>query len=325
MGNVFRFVWTCFIVIAALAAPCFGGAHESYPSRTIKVIVPFPAGSAADYLARRVGHELALRWRQPVVIENRPGAGGNIGAQVVAMAQPDGYTLLASPPPPIAINQSLFPRLAFDPGAFVPVTVIAAAPNVLLVHPKVPVANLAQLIAYIRTHPDALSYASPGNGGTPHLTMEQLKTLAGLRIVHVPYTGFGQAFIDLIPGRVGLMFANLALALPHIHSGKLKALAIGTDKPITDLPGVHTLSMTFPGFISDTWTVVVAPPKTPREIADKLASAIAEILRMPKVERALQERSFTPVGGSPEQTAVFIRKETQRWRHVIESAGVKPD
>jgi tripartite-type tricarboxylate transporter receptor subunit TctC len=312
-------------VTAVFAVPCFGDTQNPYPNRTIKVIVPFPAGSTADYLARLVGHELAQRWRQPVIVENRPGAGGNLGAQAVAMAQPDGYTFLASPPPPVAINQSLFSKLAFDPEAFVPITVIATAPNVLLVHPKVPVSNLAQLIDHIRAHPGELSYASFGNGGTPHLSMEQLKTLAGLRIVHVPYTGPAQAFIDLIPGRVDLMFANLAMSLAHIRSGKLKALAIGSEQPVADLPGVPTLSVTFPGFVSDTWTVVVAPPRTPREIAAKLASAIAEIVRMPEIGKALRERSLTPVGGSPDQTATFLRNEARRWRQVIESAGVKPD
>ncbi|MFN0313451.1 MAG: Bug family tripartite tricarboxylate transporter substrate binding protein [Burkholderiales bacterium] len=165
-----RNLWVCFMVIAAFSAPSIGLTQDSYPNRTIKVIVPFPAGSSVDYLARLVGHELALRWRQPVIIENRSGAGGNIGAQAVAMAQPDGYTLLATPPPPVVINQSLFPKLAFDPEAFVPVTVIATAPNVLLVHPKLPVSNLQKLITYARAHPGGLSYASPGNGGTPHQT-----------------------------------------------------------------------------------------------------------------------------------------------------------
>ncbi len=322
ISKIFR-AFTLAAIALAGAAPA--SAQDNYPSRTIKIIVPFPPGTAPDYLARLIGDKLAARWGQSVIVENRAGATGNIGAEAVAKAEPDGYTLLAAPAPPIAINQSLFPKLPFDPGAFVPVTVIATAPNVLVAYAKTPASTLQELIAYARANPDRLSYASPGNGSTQHLTTEQFKALAGTRIVHIPYKGIAPAFTDLLAGRVDMMFAILADALPHIRSGQLMALAIGSPNPAAELPGVPTLSMTFPGFISDAWIAVVAPPRTSREIAQRLSTAIAEVLQLPDVAKKLQDRSFTAVGGSPEHTAAFIKQETARWRNVIVSAGVKLD
>jgi tripartite-type tricarboxylate transporter receptor subunit TctC len=300
-------------------------AQSGYPNRPIKVVVPFAPGSMADVLPRLVVEKLSVRWGQPVIIDNRPGASGNIGAEAVARADPDGYTLLASPPPPIAINQSLYPNLAFDPGAFVPVTIIGSVPNVLVVHPSVATSSLDALIAASRANPEKFSFASTGSGGTPHLTMERLKALAGIRMVHVPYKGLAPAMTDLLAGRVDVMFLNLGDASRHIQASRLRALAVASERRIAALPDVPTLSETFAGFVSISWFAFVAPPKTSPEIAAKVASAITETLRLPDVVSRLRELYIEPMGGSPEQTAAFIKEEIERWRSIIVAAGIKAD
>jgi tripartite-type tricarboxylate transporter receptor subunit TctC len=308
-----------------LAEPTVSAAQHDYPSRPIKLVVPYAPGGLADLLARLVGVKLSVKWGQPVIVENRPGASGNMGTEAVARAEPDGYTLLVTPPPPLAINQSLFPKLGFDPGAFVSVTVIAAVPNVLVVHPNVSAASVQELITLAKAHPDKLSYASTGSGGTPHLTAEMLKAKAGIRIVHVPYKGMPPAFTDLIGGQVHMMFANLGDSLQHVRSGQLKALGMGSRTRLPGLPDVPAISEALPGFVSDTWFAIAAPPKTPPAIAAQLSTAISETLKLPDVATRLQDLSATPVGGSPAETAAFIARESRRWREVIVSAGITAD
>lgn len=316
---------SALVVAIILAAPTISAAQDNYPSRPIKFVFPYAAGSLGDVLARLVGEKLTISLGQPVIVENRPGASGNIGAEAVARAEPDGYTLLFTPPPPLAMNQSLFPKLGFDPDAFVPVTTIAAVPNVLVVHPKVPALSIEDLIAFAKAQPNKLSYASTGSGGTPHLTAEMLKARMGIHIVHVPYKGVPPALTDLISGQVDMMFANLGDALQHIKSGKLKALAIGSSARFPALSNLPTISEGLPDFVSDTWFAVAAPPKTPSAIAIRLSAAIAETLKLPDVVKRLQDFSATPIGGSPVETAALIKHESQRWRDVIVSAGIKPD
>src|SRR5262249_27577955 len=219
----------------------------------------------------------------------------------------------------------LYPKLNFDPAAFVPATVIASAPNVLVVRPDLPVASLQDLIAYAKANPDKLSYASTGSGGTPHLTTEMLKAATGVRIVHVPYKGMPPAFIDLFAGQVDMMFANYGDALQQVRSGKLKALGVGSRTRTPELPDVPAMSEVLPGFVSDTWWAIVAPPKTPPEIAEKISGAVADILKLPDVAKRLQDISVAPVGTTPAETAEFIRQDSQRWREVIVSAEIKPD
>ena len=308
-----------------LALPVQSAAQDLYPERPIRIVVPFQAGSVADLFPRIVAEKLAERWQQPVVIEIRVGASGNIGAEAVARAQPDGYTLLASPPPPLAINQSLFAKLPFDPGAFVPITVLAAVPNVLVANRDVPASTVQALLDYARANPDRLSYASTGNGGTPHLTAERLKAIAGVRIVHVPYKGIPAAIPDLVAGRVDIMFANVSGVLPHVRDGKLKVIAVASADRIASLPEVPTMEETLPGFVSDTWFALVAPPGTPAAIVDKLASAIREILRSPDVVAKYRDLGATPVGSSPAETKALLKRETERWGEVIRAAGIKPD
>jgi len=313
--------------VAALivAAPAIAAAQSDYPARPIRIVVPIPPGATADSLPRIIADRLAAKWGQPVVVENRPGAALNIGAEAVARAEPDGYTLLATPPSPLTVNQSLYARLGYDPSAFVPVTVMATLPNVLMLHPRVPAQTLPELIAYARANPDKLTYASSGNGGTPHLSMELLKTLAGIRLVHVPYKGLAPALTDLLAGHVDMMFDNLGNALGPVTGGRLKALAVGARTRIPALPDVPAMAELFPGFLSTTWFAIVAPPKTPPEIAAKLSSTISGILAQPDVARRFADLSSTPVGSTPEETAAFIKEEQERWQRVITAAGIKPE
>jgi tripartite-type tricarboxylate transporter receptor subunit TctC len=312
----------CAVFLAA--APVGAFAQDNYPSRMIKIIVPVPPGGAADILPRIVAERLASHWGQPVIIENRPGGALNIGAEAAAKAEPDGYTLLATPAPPLAINQSLYPKLRFDPNAFVPVTVMATTANVLVAHPRVQFSTIQGLIAFAKANPGKLSYASAGFGSTPHLAMEQLKIQASLQIVHVPYKGLVPT--DLLAGHVDLMFNNLGNTLPQIQGGTLKVLAVGSEKRLAALPDVPAISEIFPGFLSTTWFAVVAPPKSSPEIAAKLSTAIAEVLQLPDVaKRIIQDLSMTPVGSTPAETAAFMQEERERWQKVIVSAGIKPE
>jgi tripartite-type tricarboxylate transporter receptor subunit TctC len=315
------------LVAAALlaTAPMSAAAQDNYPNRTIKIIVPVPPGAIADALPRIIADKLAARWGQPVIIENRPGAAQNLGAEAVAKADPDGYTLLATPLGPLVISQHFYPKLGFDPPAFVPVTVMAALPYTLVVHPKVQASTLQELIAFAKANPEKITHASPGVGSPPHLAGEMLKSAAGIRLVHVPYKGMAPATIDLLAGHVDLMFDNLANTLPHIRSGKLKVLAVGDHARIPELPDVPAVAETYRGFFVAGWYAIVAPPKTPPEIAAKLSAAIAETLKLPDVAKKLSDYSAKPGGSSPAETAAFFQQESERWRYVIVTNGIKPD
>ena len=311
-------------LFVALLLQATAASGQEWPAKAVRMIVPFPAGGSADLLPRILGEKLAQRWSQPVIVENRPGAAGNIGAAAVFQAEPDGYTLLASPPSPLVINRHLYPALAFDPTQFVPMAVIAAIPNVLLVHPKLAVNSLADLIAYAKEHPGKLNYASQGNGTTSHLTTELLITMVGgLRMTHVPYKGSAPALADLLAGQADLMFDNLGVSLPHVKSGKLKALAVASPRRFRGLPDVPALAETLPGFESVAWFAIVGPPKTPGAIAAKVAGGITESLRNPDVQRRLADLSADPLGLGPAESATFMKQESERWSAVIRAAGVK--
>ena len=313
-------------LLAAALVLAVPAAAQEYPARPIRIIVPFPAGGTADLMPRIFGEKLAAKWGQPVVIDNRPGAAGNIGAEIVYKAEPDGYTLLSAPPPPLVINPSLYPKLGFDPTRFVTVSVMAAVPNVLLVHPKVGAGTVRELIAHAKANPDRLVYSSQGNGTTSHLTTEMFKTMAGgLKITHVPYKGTAPALAALLGGEVNLMFDNLGVSLPHARAGRLRALGVCSEQRIAALPEVPAMNEIFPGFVSIAWFGIVAPPKTAPRIADKLSAAVREAIKLPDVGRKLAELSAEPVGSTPAQMAAFMKQDAARWREVIRSAGVKVD
>ena len=299
-------------------------AQESYPNRPIKIVVPFPPGGALDTVSRMVAEKVAAKLGQPIIVENKPGASGNIGANMVASARPDGYTLLSSPPPPLVINQSLYPHLPFNPAMFVPITIIAGTPNILVAHPKVQAENARDLIALAKAHPGKLNYASTGSGGTPHVTTEWFKSAANVQITHIPYQG-GKAYLALLAAEVDVGFMNLADALPYIRGGKLKALAVASEKRIPQLPNVSPLTDTIPGFISSTWFGIVATPGTPPAVAEKLAATITGALRLPDIAKKLNDMNLDPIGGSPAQTAVFLKEETERWSKVVRITDIKID
>jgi tripartite-type tricarboxylate transporter receptor subunit TctC len=300
-------------------------AQDSYPNRPIKIVVPLTPGGAADIVPRIVADKLTANWGQPVMIENRPGAGHNIGAEAVAKAEPDGYTLLATPPGPLVTNQLLYAKLPFDPAAFVPVTILTRGQIVLIVSPKLSVSTLGELVTFAKANPGKLTYASPGIGTSPHLTGEMLKAAAGIQTTHVPYRGLGPAVTDLLAGHVDMMFDNLGNSLPHVKAGKLRALGVAGENRIPELPDVPAINETYPGFVSTSWFAVVAPPKTPPEIAAKLSKAIGEILKLPELAEKLRDMSAIPVGSSPSETASFIKQDAERWRNVFHSAGIKAE
>jgi tripartite-type tricarboxylate transporter receptor subunit TctC len=313
------------VAIAALAAIAQQSrANDVFPSRPVKIVVPVAAGGAPDLVARLVADRLGPKLGQPVIVENRPGAGERIGAEFVAKAEPDGYTLLAAPPASLVISPLLFSNLTYDPKAFVPITVLTSGHLVLVTSPTLNITNLADLVARAKANPGELTYASPGIGTPPHLTGEMLKAAAQIETTHIPYKGLAPALADLLAGRVDIMFDNLGNSIAHIRDGRLKALGIADDAGIRELPDVPSIAATYPGVHSTSWFGVVAPPKTPPEIAKRLSTAIAEVLHTPELVQKLRTMSFTPVGNSPVQTAKFLAEESARWHAVIAEVGIKP-
>jgi tripartite-type tricarboxylate transporter receptor subunit TctC len=314
---------TVIALVALLAAPSVGA--QDYPSRPVKIIVPFPAGGTADVMPRIFGDWLARKWGQPVVIENRTGAAGNIGADAVAKAEPDGYTLLSAPPPPLVINHNLYPKLGFDPTEFVPIVIMGRVPNALVVNPKLPANSVAELIAAAKANPGKITSATQGNGTTSHLTSELFQLMADVKFQHVPYRGSAPALTDLVAGSVDIMFDNLGVSLPLVKSGQLKLLAVATPRRMAALKDVPTLAETLPGFESAAWFAIVAPPKTPQPIADKINADVNEALRQGDIIQRLDQLSAEPIGGTPQATAAYMREEIERWHKVIKAANVRLD
>ena len=294
---------------------------QEYPTKPIKLIVPVATGAAFDSVTRLLAEKLRNKWSQPVMVENRAGASHNMGAEVVSRSAPDGYTMLFAPPPALVINKSLFSKLAFEPEAFVPVSVVVSTYNVLVVNASLPVENVQQLIAYAKANPEKLNYASAGSGSTPHLAAEMFKTMAGVKIAHIPFKGTSQAILELMGGRVDIMFSDIGLALPHIRSGKLRVLAVASEKRSSVLPETPALSEVLPGFLSILWLGVVAPAGTPPAIANQFSGAISEILKQPDVANRLQEMNFDPVGSTPAAMQTFMAQERVRWKKVIHDSG----
>jgi tripartite-type tricarboxylate transporter receptor subunit TctC len=313
-----------FFLAAAIAVGLSVASQaQTYPTRAIKLIVPSAAGATTDTLARLVAQKLQAKWGQPAIVDNVPGAGGNIGAEQVAKSAPDGYTALFTYPAPLVVNKALYKTLGYDPDGFVPVTLVAAVPLVLAVGPKVEATTVQQLIAYAKAHPGQLNFASQGYGTSAHLAGELFKSMAGIDIVHVPYKGSAPALTDILGGRIDMMFIELSTVLSQIKAGKLRALAVGSEQRNPSLPDVPALAEVLPGFKATTWFGMVAPPGTPPDIAATLSSAVAAAIREPDVATRLADLSLTAVGDTPQQMAVFLRDERQRWGGVIRAAGVK--
>jgi tripartite-type tricarboxylate transporter receptor subunit TctC len=295
----------------------------AYPSQPIRFIVPVPAGGGVDTLARIVADVLQSRWGKPVVVENRAGAGGNIGAAGVFRAAPDGYTLLFTADGVLVINKMIYPKLDFDPNRFVPVSVVADSGSVLIVNPKVPAQNVQQLIAFAKANPRTLDYASPGYGTGSYLTAEMFKLMAGVDITHVPYKGTSPALVDILSGQVGMMFAELGSVVPYIQGGTVRALAVTGESRIAALPDVPVMAEAIPGFVATPWNGIAAPPDTPAAIADKISAAVAAALKQPETAKRLTSRYFEPVGSTPQDMRRIMRQETARWANVIHALGGK--
>jgi tripartite-type tricarboxylate transporter receptor subunit TctC len=309
------------LLATALHADALAG---DYPDHTVKIVVPFPAGGTADAVPRIVADWLSRKWNQPVVIENRTGAAGNIGSEQVYHSAPDGYTLLSSPPPPLVINHNLYPKLGFDPTKFEPIIVMAQVPNALIVNPNsVKASSVPEFIEYLKTHSDKIICATQGNGTTSHLTSELFQMMAGVKLRHIPYRGSAPALQGLLAGDVDVMFDNLGVSLPLVQAGKLKLLAIASPNRLPALPDVPTIAETLPGFEAVAWYGIVAPPKTPKAITDKINADVNEALRQPEVRDHLQKLSAGIFGGSVDKTSTYLREEIDRWDAVIKSAKIE--
>jgi tripartite-type tricarboxylate transporter receptor subunit TctC len=311
-----------FVIVVAVA---FSSAHAAdYPDRPVKIIVPFAAGGTADAIPRVVADWLSHKWGQPVIIENRTGAAGNIGADFAYHSPHDGYTLLSSPPPPLVINQSLYPNLTFDPAKFEPIIVMAHVPNALMVNPKnLKATSVPELIEYLRKNPDMVTAATQGNGTTSHLTAELFDVMAGVKLRFIPYRGSAPALQGLLAGNVDVMFDNLGVSLPLAEAGSLKLLAVASARRLPSLADVPTIAETLPGFEAVAWYAIVAPPGTPSTITEKINGDVNEALAQPEVRERLKTLSAEVYGGSAEKAAKYMREEVERWGNVIKEANIK--
>jgi tripartite-type tricarboxylate transporter receptor subunit TctC len=321
---------TCITALAAslavLASP-LAPAQSSYPAQPIRIVVPFPPGGATDIMARAAAQKMNEAWKQSVVVDNRPGAGGNIGSELVAKAPADGYTLEMGTVGTHAINASLYAKMPYDHVKdFTPIVLVAAVPNVLVVHPSVPVNSVQELIAYAKANPGKINFASSGAGTSIHLSGELFKVMAGVQMTHVPYKGSAPALTDLLGGQVQIMFDNLPPSLPHIKAGKLKALAVTTLERAPALPDVPTIAESgLPGFDSSSWFGLLAPAGTSREIVVKVNGEIARWLATPEAKEKLTSIGAIAKGGTPEDFVQHIASETAKWQKVVKESGAKVD
>ena len=313
-------------LILVLAMP-FGYA-QSWPQRPVRVIVPFAPGGASDLMPRLVGEKLAAIWAQPVIIDNRAGAAGNIGMEAGAKAPPDGYTLLAAPNGNLVVNPHMYSKLSYDVFKdLAPVTRIAAVQNVLVVNPEVPAGSMKEFIALARAKPGTLNFGSPGNGSQAHVGVELLKIQLGLELVHLPYQGVGPAMKDLLGGRLQLMLAQVPSALPQIRAGKLRALGVASSAPLAALPEVPTIAAAagLPGYEAVSWYALMAPAGTPKDVVEKIHSDVAKVLQFPEVRERLAGMGAEPSGEAPAALAARIKVEYDRWGEVVRKANIKAD
>jgi len=315
------------LLTAVLLAPPVSKA-QSWPQKPVRVIVPFAPGGASDLMPRVVGEKLTAIWAQPVVIENRPGAAGNIGMEAGAKSPPDGYTLLAAPNGNLVVNPHMYSKLSYDVFKdLAPVTRIAAVQNVLVVNPEVPASSMKELVALARAKPGTLNFASPGNGSQAHVGVELLKMQLGLDLVHLPYQGVAPAMKDLLGGRIQLMLAQVPSALPQIKAGKLRALGVASSVPLAQLPDVPTIAAAagLPGYEAVSWYALMAPAGTPGEVIEKIWSDTAKVLQVPEVRERLAAMGAEPSGEPPAELAKRIKMEYDRWGEVVRKANIKAD
>lgn len=314
-----------FTGLSALAPS--SAAAQSFPTKPVTIVVPFSAGGTTDILARIVGQYLGNKFGQSVVIENRDGAGGNIGTQLVSRSKADGYTLLMGTVGTHAINPALYKKLNFDHiKDFQPLTRVAMVPNLLVVNPERPYRSVKELIEYAKTHPGEVTFASSGNGSSIHLSGELFKTMTKVDMIHVPYKGSAPAVTDLIGGQIDIMFDNMPSAIQHVRSGRLKPIAVTTAKRSPELPDVPTIAEAgVPGYEATSWFGMFAPAKTPAPIVAQLNAALVKVLGNPDVKKKLAEQGAEPYAEKPEQFAEFIKQETAKWGRVVKASGASVD
>ena len=318
-----RYTRRAVLALSAATAAFLSSPLQAQPGKTAKLIVPFPAGGTADILPRLLVEKVRASYPAGLVVENRAGAGGNIGAEYVARSDADGTTLLVSPPGPIAINHHLYKSLSFDPTKWVPITVIATVPNVLNVRKGFPAKDLQEFIAYVKANPGRVTYASQGNGSTSHLTAAMFMQLTGTEMVHIPYKGTAPALVDLVGGQVDVFFDNIASSAVFHNSGKTHILAVADQKRSPLLPQVPSfVESKLPGMVAVTFFSMVAPPGTPQEVVAATHKVFADALALPDVKQKFAEQGATPGGASPAQSAQFIREESAKWGKVIKAANV---
>jgi len=313
-------------LIAAAVAPSVTLAAEPWPSRPIRMIVPFTPGGSTDILGRAIAARLSEALGQPVVVENRPGAGGSIGATEAARSPGDGYTLLMGHIGTLAVNPSLYPNLPYDPRkSFVPVALVARVPNVLVVNPHVPAKDVAELIALAKAKPASLRYASGGNGSAAHLAMEYFKLRAGVDILHIPYKGTAPAVTDVLGGQVEVTMTGVPAVAAQVKSGKLRALGVSGATTVATLPGVPTIAATIPDFDAIQWYGVVAPAGTPAPVIERLNGEINRALASPELRTRLEAEGADAAPGTPAAFGALIDSEIARWKPVVERANMKPE
>ena len=312
------------LLLAFAALP--HASAQTYPDKPIRMVVPFAAGGTSDILARFVAPPLTAALGQTVIVDNRPGAGSNLGSEIVAKAPPDGYTLIMATPA-LASNQALYGKLNYDPvNGFAPVTLVAEIPIALVVHPSMPTKAVKELIALAKANPGKLNFGSSGNGGIGHLVGEMFKSATGINMVHVPYKGNGPALIDLMSGVLNLTFTDIAGGMPYIKAGKMRPLAIASAKRSSQLPAVPAMiEAGVPGFVATTWFAVFATGGTPQPIVNRLNSEIVKSLQQPEMREKLTGLGCEVVGNKPEELAAFLRAETTKWAKVIKESGAKVD
>lgn len=316
------------ICIAALACLAGGSAAaQNYPTRPIRLVVPFTPGGSTDILARLIGQKLGETWGQQVIIDNRPGAGGNIGVELTAKSTPDGYTLVMGHIGTFGVNPTLYAKLPYDPiRDFQPITLVAKVPNMLAVNLSVPAKSVKELVALAKAKPGTLNFGSGGNGSAAHLAGEYFKLLAKIDIVHIPYRGTAPAMTDLIAGQIGMMITGVPPLLQQVKAGKLRALAVATAQRLPLLPDLPTIAEAgVPGYEATQWYGILAPAGTPRAIVSKLHQGIAQALTRPEVKERLAADAAEPVGNTPEEFGAFIKAEIARWAPVIKASGARPD
>jgi tripartite-type tricarboxylate transporter receptor subunit TctC len=312
------------LLLGAVAALPWAIAADTYPTKPIRLIVPFPPGGPADALARVVSEKMTASLGKPVVVENRPGAGGNIGMEIGAKAAPDGYTLVLAPAGNLTVNPSLYRSVPYDVGRdFAPITVLATVPNILVVHPSVPAKTVTELVQYAKAHPGELNFSSPGNGSGAHLAGELLKSMAAIDMTHIPFNGIAPAVTAVLGGQVQVMFAGAPSVLQHVKSGKLRALGVASLKRIAAAPDLPTLAESgFPGFDVTSWYGVVAPAATSSEVVERLHSEMTRALSEPDVRERLAGLGAEPVGNTPAEFAATIRSETAKWSKIVKDAKI---